>query len=72
MNYDRSDGRIVFQPDTEDEKDLLTALRKSLAASDNDDVLSWWTLDTPVYDDLDDDRAPGEVGERALVVSWGR
>ena len=70
MNVSKGSERVVLQAHTEAEQRFLRGVRKALAGET--DGLAWWTLDTPEYPALDDHRDVGALGEKALVVSWGR
>ena len=67
MNVTEDDGRVALQADTPEEADLLREMKKGVARATGG--LAFYTLDTPDYDGLDV-RDPGDLGEKALVVSW--
>jgi len=67
VNMTRDDGRLALQADTPEEADLLREVKKGVARAAGG--LAFYTLNTPDYDGLDV-REPGDLGEKALVVSW--
>jgi hypothetical protein len=67
VNVTEDDGRLVLQADTSEEADLLGEVKEGVARAAGG--LAFYTLDTPDYDGLDV-RDPGDLGEKALVVSW--
>lgn len=62
------DSRAVLQPTGKDDAAFLRQLKRGL--TDPDDVMAWYTLDVHEYEGLVE-QPPGELGEKALVVSWG-
>jgi len=62
------DSRGVLQPETPDEARFIRALKRGLALADG--VSTWYTLDVHEYEGLVE-QPPGDLGEKALVVSWG-
>ena len=69
MNVSKGSERVALQPDSRAEAAFLSQISSALAGEPNGSA--WWTLDTPEYPALDHSRGAGDVGEKALVVSWG-